>query len=62
MTTALAEHVDFSEVVVNYFARTGRLPPEVMENPDLAQELIDAIPDSNRGLIDALRLLRMEGA
>lgn len=58
MTT---QHVDFSEVVKNYFAQTGELHPGIFAL-DLGriEELIDAVPDENQGLISALRnLLRI---
>lgn len=61
MTTA--NHVDFSEVVMNNFAQTHELGPEVLSlDLGITEELIDAIPDENSELINALKdLLRREG-
>ena len=61
MTTA--NNIDLSERVVNNFARTHKLGPEVLSlDSGVIEELIDAIPDTNSELIIALEdLLRREG-
>jgi hypothetical protein len=63
MTNEIAKHIDLSEVVENDFAQTGKLRPEISGlDPDVIRELIDAVPDLNKELIQALRdVLRWEG-
>ena len=57
-------HVDLSEVVISHFNQTRKLHPEILSlDPDLIEELIDAVPDENLELICELKnLLKKEGA
>ncbi len=56
-------HIDLSERVINNFARSHELGPEVLSlDSGVIEELIDAIPDTNPELVMALEdLLRREG-
>ncbi len=55
--------VDLAEVFIEYFKRSGLLPEEVGQmSADHIKELIDAIPDSEKSLIEELRnILRRDG-
>ena len=49
--------VDFSDVVMDHFARTGALPAKVLFlDTDRLRELIDAIPTDNQELINLLKM------
>lgn len=57
----MTTHVDLSEVVVHHFHATGELPPETRcLNRGVVSELIDAVPDTETALLDALRTLRID--
>jgi hypothetical protein len=44
-------HVDISELVMSYFAQTGKLPPEILDwEQHQLEELMDAIPEGNSAL------------
>lgn len=61
MTTTT--HVDKSEVVMDHFARTNQVLAEVLGwPPEQVEELLDSVPSSKEGLVEALKgVLRWQG-
>ncbi len=59
----MSTHVNIADEVMSYFSANGSLPKEVGQmSVDHVQELIDAVPDSERGLIEELEsILKREG-
>lgn len=56
MTTT---HISFDQIVIEHFAQTGELHPDVFEcdSNGLIKELIDAIPEEKEELLRVLRRL-----
>lgn len=49
-------HVDFSEVVIKHFTRTGELHSGILDmSADCIEELIDAVPEKEEALLYLLR-------
>ncbi len=59
----MTTHVDLSEAVISHFHETGELLPETRKlSRGVVGELIDAIPDTESALIEALKVLRIDAA